>query len=111
MIENNVVQLGLWQAISSIENIQTCVGCTIQKVEKCGENWQILLANGTTYQALLSLLQMGRIHSYAKLLILGRVVGNIVKAVCLLPSILNLNNKMSPGNNFSLLDQEPFYHY
>lgn len=41
MIENNVVQLGLWQAISSIENIQTCVGCTIQKVEKCGENWQI----------------------------------------------------------------------
>lgn len=51
MIENNVVQLGLWQAISSIENIQTCVGCTIQKVEKCGENWQILLANGTTYQA------------------------------------------------------------
>ncbi|MGC6343205.1 FAD-dependent monooxygenase [Bisgaard Taxon 45] len=51
MVENNVVQLGLWQAISTIENIQTCVGNVIQKVVKCGENWQIFLANGEIYQA------------------------------------------------------------
>ncbi|MGC6409028.1 FAD-dependent monooxygenase [Bisgaard Taxon 45] len=51
MVENNVVQLGLWQAISTIENIQTCVGNVIPKVVKCGENWQIFLANGEIYQA------------------------------------------------------------
>ncbi|MGC6406887.1 FAD-dependent monooxygenase [Bisgaard Taxon 45] len=51
MVENNVVQLGLWQAISTNENIQTCVSNVIQKVVKRGENWQILLANGETYQA------------------------------------------------------------
>ncbi|WP_424406362.1 FAD-dependent monooxygenase [Pasteurella sp. PK-2025] len=51
MIENNLIQLGLWQAISHIENIQTTVGSKIQQVKKCGENWQIFLENGDIYEA------------------------------------------------------------
>lgn len=50
MVENNLIQLGLWQAISTIENIKTSIS-PIQKIEKCGENWQIFLANGEVYQA------------------------------------------------------------
>lgn len=50
MVENNLIQLGLWQAISTIENVKTTIS-PIQKIEKCGENWQIFLANGEAYQA------------------------------------------------------------
>ncbi|HDR1022924.1 TPA: FAD-dependent monooxygenase [Pasteurella multocida] len=50
MVENNLIQLGLWQAISTIENVKTTIS-PIQKIEKCGKNWQIFLANGEAYQA------------------------------------------------------------
>ncbi|MGC7589585.1 FAD-dependent monooxygenase [Bisgaard Taxon 46] len=50
MVENNLIQLGLWQAISTIENIKTTIS-PIQQIAKCGENWQIFLANGEAYQA------------------------------------------------------------
>lgn len=50
MVENNLIQLGLWQAISTIDNVKTTIS-PIQKIEKCGKNWQIFLANGEAYQA------------------------------------------------------------
>lgn len=50
MVENNLIQLGLWQAISITDNVQTTIS-PIQKIEKCGKNWQIFLANGEAYQA------------------------------------------------------------
>ncbi|AKD37902.1 2-octaprenyl-3-methyl-6-methoxy-1,4-benzoquinol hydroxylase [Pasteurella multocida subsp. multocida OH4807] len=51
MVENNLIQLGLWKAFDSLANIQTSIGMAIEKVEKCGQNWQILLQNGDIYSA------------------------------------------------------------
>lgn len=50
MVENNLIQLALWQAISITDNVQATIS-PIQKIEKCGKNWQIFLANGEAYQA------------------------------------------------------------
>ncbi|STO54147.1 2-octaprenyl-3-methyl-6-methoxy-1,4-benzoquinol hydroxylase [Canicola haemoglobinophilus] len=51
MVENNLIQLGLWQTFSSFPNITTSIGNTITHVEKCGKNWRIFLSNGESYQA------------------------------------------------------------
>lgn len=51
MVENNLIQLGLWQALESYANVQSCVGQKIKKVEKCGENWQVCLHNDEVYAA------------------------------------------------------------
>ncbi|EJS88290.1 2-octaprenyl-3-methyl-6-methoxy-1,4-benzoquinol hydroxylase, partial [Pasteurella multocida subsp. multocida str. Anand1_buffalo] len=83
-------------------NIQTCVGCTIQKVEKCGENWQILLANGTTYQAPLIIAADGANSQLRQIANIG-TSGWQYRQSCLLITVdTELEHKMSPGNNFSL---------
>lgn len=51
MVENNLIQLGLWQTFSSYHNITTNVENAIKNVEKCGKNWRIFLSNGESYQA------------------------------------------------------------
>ena len=51
MVENNLVQLGLWRAFADKANVQTSVGQAIQKIEKCGQNWQVLLADNQSYCA------------------------------------------------------------
>lgn len=48
MVENNLIQYGLWQAFDS--QVQTSIA-SIQKVEKCGQNWQFFLDNGEQYSA------------------------------------------------------------
>ncbi|WP_101775449.1 FAD-dependent monooxygenase [Pasteurella oralis] len=51
MVENNLIQLGLWQAIQSVKTIQTTLCSPIKEVTKCGQHWQILLENGDMYSA------------------------------------------------------------
>ena len=51
MVENNLIQLGLWRAFADKANVQTAVGHTVQKIEKCGQDWQIFLDNGQSYRA------------------------------------------------------------
>ncbi|NBI43627.1 NAD(P)-binding protein [[Haemophilus] felis] len=51
MVENNVIQLGLWQALADFDNVQTSLGQRIQKVIRVGEQWQLQLENGELYQA------------------------------------------------------------
>lgn len=51
MVENHLIQLGLWQALSEYNNAQTSVGVSIRKVEKCGEFWQCFLENDEHYTA------------------------------------------------------------
>ncbi|MFZ7201108.1 FAD-dependent monooxygenase [Avibacterium avium] len=51
MVENNVIQLGLWQAFSQLENVQSSLQAKVERAEKCGENWQIFLTNGEQYSA------------------------------------------------------------
>ncbi|QLB12737.1 2-octaprenyl-3-methyl-6-methoxy-1,4-benzoquinol hydroxylase [Bisgaardia hudsonensis] len=51
MVENNLIQLGLWQSFADKANVQTSTGCQIEKIQKCGQNWQIFLSNGQAYQA------------------------------------------------------------
>lgn len=51
MVENNLIQLGLWQALSEYSHAQTTVGTAIQKMEKCGRFWQCFLDNGERYAA------------------------------------------------------------
>lgn len=51
MVENNVIQLGLWQCLADYPQVKSSAGQSIQKIEKCGEIWQISLANGEVYAA------------------------------------------------------------
>lgn len=51
MVENNVIQLGLWQTFSDYSNLQTSIGKSIQRVNRVGEQWQLKLENGEVYQA------------------------------------------------------------
>ncbi|MFU2079729.1 FAD-dependent monooxygenase [Avibacterium endocarditidis] len=51
MVENNVIQLGLWQALSKLENVQSSLQAKVERAEKCGKNWQIFLTNGEQYSA------------------------------------------------------------
>lgn len=51
MVENNLIQLGLWRAFADKANVQTAVGYSIQKIEKCGQNWQFFLDNSQSYSA------------------------------------------------------------
>ncbi len=51
MVENNLIQLGLWRTFADKANVQTSVGYAVEKIEKCGQNWQIFLTNGQYYSA------------------------------------------------------------
>ena len=51
MVENNVVQLGLWQALAAHPNVSTTLQANIEKQEKCGQNQRIFLTNGESYEA------------------------------------------------------------
>ncbi|MGR6982071.1 FAD-dependent oxidoreductase [Testudinibacter sp. P27/CKL/0425] len=52
MVENNVLQLGLWQQFSHYPNLSCSVGTDIQQIEKCDDDhWQITLTNGEQYTA------------------------------------------------------------
>ncbi|MFD0965693.1 FAD-dependent oxidoreductase [Seminibacterium arietis] len=51
MVENNVIQLGLWKTLTQFENVTTSVGFSVKQSEKCGENWQIRLENDEVYTA------------------------------------------------------------
>ncbi|MBN6065800.1 FAD-dependent monooxygenase [Aggregatibacter actinomycetemcomitans] len=51
MIENNLIQLGLWQAFAAYPNLQTVTSVAIQSVQKCGQNWQCFLTDGNCYEA------------------------------------------------------------
>lgn len=50
MVENNLIQLGLWQTLSNMENVQTSVGVAIEQIEKSGSNWCISLGSHGTYE-------------------------------------------------------------
>lgn len=47
MIENNLIQLGLWQKLADFTNVKTSVNIRIEKAIKCGENWQLFLSDGS----------------------------------------------------------------
>lgn len=51
MVENNLIQLGLWHAFAAYPNLSTSVQQPIEHIEKCGQDWQIRLANGDAYSA------------------------------------------------------------
>ncbi|MGV6988575.1 FAD-dependent monooxygenase [Testudinibacter sp. P80/BLE/0925] len=51
MVENNLIQLGLWQSFAAYPNLSTSVQQPIEHIEKCGQDWQIRLANGDSYAA------------------------------------------------------------
>ncbi|SUU37596.1 2-octaprenyl-3-methyl-6-methoxy-1,4-benzoquinol hydroxylase [Actinobacillus seminis] len=51
MVENNVVQLGLWQTLTTQHNVATTLQANIKKQEKCGQNQRIFLTNGESYEA------------------------------------------------------------
>ncbi|MDO4429759.1 MAG: FAD-dependent oxidoreductase [Lonepinella koalarum] len=51
MVENNIIQLGLWQRLRDFHNATTSLGSTIINAEKCGENWQIFLDNGEAFSS------------------------------------------------------------
>lgn len=51
MVENNVMQLGLWQALAAHPNVSTTLQANIEKQEKCGQNQRIFLTNGESYEA------------------------------------------------------------
>ncbi|MDY4280966.1 MAG: FAD-dependent monooxygenase [[Pasteurella] mairii] len=51
MVENNVVQLGLWQALATLPNVATTRQANIEKQEKCGQNQRLFLTNGESYEA------------------------------------------------------------
>ncbi|WP_424765433.1 FAD-dependent monooxygenase [Necropsobacter rosorum] len=51
MVENHLVQRGLWQAVRQFANVQSSIGTAIVEAKKCGANWQILLADGQRYAA------------------------------------------------------------
>ncbi|PJG82582.1 FAD-dependent monooxygenase [Caviibacterium pharyngocola] len=51
MIENNLIQLGLWQSFAGQDNITASLNVEITQTEKYGENWHIFLNNQETYCA------------------------------------------------------------
>lgn len=51
MVENNVVQRGLWQTFSHYPHLSSSLNIAIQHIEKCGEQWEITLNNGEAYCA------------------------------------------------------------
>ncbi|CDF98968.1 Putative=2-octaprenyl-3-methyl-6-methoxy-1,4-benzoquinol hydroxylase [Avibacterium paragallinarum JF4211] len=51
MVENNVIQLGLWQALSQLDKVQSSIGVKVSRAEKCGQNWKLFLDNGEQYSA------------------------------------------------------------
>ncbi|HBO38407.1 MAG TPA: 2-octaprenyl-3-methyl-6-methoxy-1,4-benzoquinol hydroxylase [Pasteurellaceae bacterium] len=51
MVENNLIQLGLWQAFADKQNVMTSVGHAIQRIEKCGQHWHVFLDNNQAYSA------------------------------------------------------------
>lgn len=50
MVENNLIQLGLWQRLKDFDNAQTSLSSRIINTKKCGENWQIFLDNGEVFE-------------------------------------------------------------
>ena len=51
MVENNLIQLGLWQTFADYSNLGSSLNVEIQQMKKCGENWQLSLSNGECYRA------------------------------------------------------------
>lgn len=51
MVENNLIQLGIWQRLQQLEQAGYSIGSGIQKIQKCGENWQLFLDNGEQLEA------------------------------------------------------------
>ncbi|MBE2894407.1 FAD-dependent oxidoreductase [Spirabiliibacterium falconis] len=50
MVENNVVQRGLWQAFAGLDNLEHCIG-EISSIKKCGEQWCVSMKQGEQFQA------------------------------------------------------------
>lgn len=51
MLENNLIQAGLWQALKPFANAETLLGTKVQSLQKCGDFSQIFFDNGKAYQA------------------------------------------------------------
>lgn len=51
MVENNLIQLGIWQRLQQSETATYSIGSNIQQIQKCGENWQLFLDNGEQLEA------------------------------------------------------------
>lgn len=51
MVENNLIQLGIWQRLQQSETATYSIGSSIQQIQKCGENWQLFLDNGEQLEA------------------------------------------------------------
>ncbi|MBE2896959.1 2-octaprenyl-3-methyl-6-methoxy-1,4-benzoquinol hydroxylase [Pasteurellaceae bacterium HPA106] len=50
MVENNVVQLGLWRAFEDVDTLSHSIG-TIAEIQKCGQHWEVHLDNGEQFAA------------------------------------------------------------
>lgn len=51
MVENNVIQLGLWNAFSDFDNVQSTIGTKLQNLERKDDKWYVTLDNGECYSA------------------------------------------------------------
>ncbi|TNH06683.1 FAD-dependent oxidoreductase [Testudinibacter sp. TR-2022] len=51
MVENNLIQLGLWQTFPAYPNLGSQLNAEIQQLEKCGHDWQLRLTSGECYHA------------------------------------------------------------
>lgn len=50
MVENNVVQLGLWRAFDDVDTLSNSIGA-IAETQKCGQHWQVTLEDGEQFSA------------------------------------------------------------
>ncbi|AZI15240.1 FAD-dependent oxidoreductase [Avibacterium paragallinarum] len=83
MVENNVIQLGLWQALSQLDKVQSSIGVKVQRAEKCGQNWQLFLDNGEQYSAPLVIAADGANSQFRQLAGIG-ITGWQYRQDCLL---------------------------
>ncbi|KGQ69952.1 2-octaprenyl-3-methyl-6-methoxy-1,4-benzoquinol hydroxylase [Chelonobacter oris] len=51
MVENNLIQLGLWQTFADYPNLTYSVNRDIRAAQKCGHDWQISVSGGERYAA------------------------------------------------------------
>ncbi|MGR3807499.1 FAD-dependent monooxygenase [Pasteurella testudinis] len=51
MVENNLIQLGLWQTFTKYPNLSRQLNSEIRQIEKCGANWHLQLSDGESYAA------------------------------------------------------------
>ncbi|PJG85787.1 FAD-dependent monooxygenase [Conservatibacter flavescens] len=83
MVENNVIQRGLWQGFN--QHVQSCFA-QITHVEKSGQNWQIFLDNGDVYAAPLVIAADGANSQFRQIAGIG-LTGWQYRQACLLVTV------------------------